>query len=119
MTFSLKYNKETWLTLGFSLLFVIFNGFLISKEFYYLNLIPWFLLIMIIAFYSVDFILLLIVFFTPLSIKLSEIISGLGADLHMPTEPLLAGVLLLVIFKHFLGWGFGGCFLAVFVSIAI
>ena len=119
MTFSLKYNKETWLTLGFSLLFVLINGFLISKEFYYLNLIPWFLLIMTVAFYSVDFILLLIVFLTPLSIKLSEIISGLGADLHMPTEPLLAGVLLLVIFKHFQGQGFDRKIITHPVSIAI
>src|SRR4030042_1285749 len=119
MTFSLKYNKETWLTLGFSLLFVLINGFLISKEFYYLNLIPWFLLIMILAFYSVDFILLLIIFFTPLSIKLSEIITGLGADLHMPTEPLLAGILLLLIFKHFQGQGFDRKIMTHPVSIAI
>lgn len=119
MTLSLKYNKETCLTLGFSVLFVILNGFLISKEFYYLNLIPWFLLIIIAAFYSVDFILLLTVFFTPLSIKLSEIISGLEADLHMPTEPLLAGILLLVIFKHFQGQGFDRKIMTHPVSIAI
>ena len=119
MTFSLKYNKETWLTLGFSLLFVVLNGFLISKEFYYLNLIPWFLLIIIVAFYSVDTILLLVVFFTPLSIKLSEIITGLEADLHMPTEPLLAGILLLVIFKYFKGRGFDRKIMLHPVSIAI
>jgi putative inorganic carbon (HCO3(-)) transporter len=119
MTFGLKYKKETLLTLGFSLLFVVLNGFLISKEFYYLNLIPWFLLIVVVAFYSVDFILLLTVFLTPLSIKLSEIISGLGADLHMPTEPLLAGILLLVIFKHFQGQGFDRKIMTHPVSIAI
>ena len=119
MTFGLKYNKETLLTLGFSLLFVVLNGFLISKEFYYLNLIPWFLLILVVAFYSVDFILLLTVFLTPISIKLSEIVSGLGADLHMPTEPLLAGILLLVIFKHFQGQGFDRKIMTHPVSIAI
>jgi hypothetical protein len=119
MTFGLKYNKETWLTLGFSLLFIILNGFLISREFYYLNLIPWFLLIIVVAFYSVDSILLIVVFFTPLSIKLSEIISGLGADLHMPTEPLLAGILLVVILKHFKGQGFDRKIMTHPVSIAI
>jgi putative inorganic carbon (hco3(-)) transporter len=119
MTFSLKYNKETWLTLGFSLLFILLNGFLISKEFYYLNLIPWLLLVVFIAIYSVDSILLLIVFFTPVSIKLSEIITGLEADLHLPTELLLAGVLLLIICKHFQGQGFDRKIMTHPVSIAI
>ena len=119
MTFSLKYKKETWLALGFSVLFIFLNGFLITKEFYYLNLIPWFLLIVFIALYSVDSILLLIVFFTPISIKLSELIPGIGADLHLPTEPLLAGVLLLIIFKHFQGQGFDRKIITHPVSIAI
>jgi putative inorganic carbon (HCO3(-)) transporter len=119
MTFSLKYNKETWLTLVLSLLFVVLNGFLISREFYYLNLVPWFLLIVLVAFYSIDNILLLVVFFTPLSVKLSEIITGLDADLHMPTEPLLAAIMLLVIFKHFQGQGFDRKVMTHPVSIAI
>jgi len=119
MTFGLKYNKETWLTLGLSLLFVVLNGFLISKEFYYLNLVPWFLLIILVAFYSVDKILLLIVFLTPLSINLSVLVTGLGADLHMPTEPLLAGILLIIIFKHFHGHGFDRRIMTHPVSIAI
>jgi len=119
MTFSLKYKKETWLTLGFSVLFILLNGFLISKEFYYLNLIPWFLLIVFIALYSVDSILLLVVFFTPISIKLSALIPGIGADLHLPTEPLLAGILLLIIFKYFQGQGFDRKIMTHPVSIAI
>jgi putative inorganic carbon (hco3(-)) transporter len=119
MTFSLKYKKETWLTLGFSVLFIFLNGFLITKEFYYLNLIPWFLLIVFIALYSIDSILLLVVFFTPISIKLSELIPGIGADLHLPTEPLLAGILLLIIFKHFQGQGFDRRIMTHPVSIAI
>jgi O-antigen ligase len=119
MTLSFKYNKETWLTIGFSLLFVALNGLLISKEFYYLNLIPWFLLIILTAFYSVDKILLLVVFFTPLSIKLSELMTGLEADLHMRTEPLLVGITLVIIFKHFQGQGIDRRIMTHPVSIAI
>lgn len=119
MTFGLSYKRETWLILGFCLLCVILNGFLVSKEFYYLNLVPWLLLMVIISIYSIDFILFLAVFFTPLSIKLSEIITGLEVDLHMPTEPLLAGILLLVIFKHFQGQGFDRRIMTHPVSIVI
>jgi putative inorganic carbon (HCO3(-)) transporter len=119
MTLSFKYNKETWLTLGLSLLFVVLNGLLISKEFYYLNLVPWFLLIVLVAFYSVDLILLLVVFFTPLSINLSDLVTGLDADLHMPTEPLLAGIMLITLLKHFQGQGIDRKIMTHPVSIAI
>jgi O-antigen ligase len=119
MTFGLKYNKGTWLTVGFSLLFVVLNGLLISKEFYYLTLLPWFALIVLVALYSVDFILLLVVFFTPLSINLSALVTGLEADLHMPTEPLLVGILLIIIIKHFQGQGFDRKIMTHPVSMAI
>lgn len=43
--------------------------------------------------------MLFIAFASPLSLQLSEFISGLPVDMYLPTEPLLFGILLLFILK--------------------
>jgi len=79
--------------------FIAINAFCIYKEFFYLSLLPVALLLVVAAFFSLDKLLLAIVFFVPLSIPLSEIIPGLPIDMFLPTEPLLAGLLLLFFIK--------------------
>ncbi len=86
-----------------SLLFVALNGILIYKEIFYLPLLPFLLFFVLVALVSVEKLIFLIVFFVPLSIPLSYLTKGLPFDLFLPTEPLLAGVMLLFFLKYFRG----------------
>ena len=119
MIVSQTYPKETLYVFLVSFLFFTLNAFLISLEFYYLSIIPWILLVVLLAFYSIDRVLLLIVFFTPFSIELSNLVYGLEFDAHLPTEPMLLGVLILIVLKYLKGEGFDRKILYHPVSIAI
>lgn len=48
---------------------------------------------------KLELLLLIVVFFTPLSVLLSEFIGDTPVDLSVPTEPILAGILLIYILK--------------------
>lgn len=62
------------------------------------------LFIVWLAFASLDKYIYLIVFFVPLSIPLTNILGrGIGVDLFLPTEPLLAGAMLLFFLKYLRG----------------
>ncbi len=63
------------------------------------NALPVVLGILLLAVFSFDKIIFLIVFFTPLSLPLSEIAPGLNFDMYLPTEPLLFGSLILFLIK--------------------
>ncbi|NLL28214.1 MAG: O-antigen ligase family protein [Bacteroidales bacterium] len=67
------------------------------KENYLLFLFPVFLLIVYLYFFSIETIFLLIALSTPLSINLSNFDARLSVSL--PTEPLLAGLLLIFLLK--------------------
>ena len=86
-----------------SFIFVALNGYLLSREIYYLPLLPVALLFVLVAFTAMDKLVLIIVFFVPLSIPLSLLVKGLPVDLYLPTEPLLAGVMFLFLIKYL--WG--------------
>ena len=66
---------------------------------YVFSLVPLALVVVLIAVFALDKLLLGIVLFTPLSLPLYEIMPGLDFNMFLPTEPLLFGVLLLFIFK--------------------
>jgi putative inorganic carbon (hco3(-)) transporter len=83
--------------------YIALNTVFIALEFFYLPLIPAALLVVLIAFTRIDVLLYIIVFFAPLSIPLSEVMEGLPVDLYLPTEPLLAALLLVYIFKYLSG----------------
>ncbi len=99
MDLSIFKKKETLWVLAISLGFIALNSLLIYLEFFYFSIIPIILAIVLLAFLSLDRLILLIVFLTPLSIPLSHIIDGLSFDLSLPTEPLLFGVLVVFILK--------------------
>jgi putative inorganic carbon (hco3(-)) transporter len=85
---------------GISLIFLLLNiWFCVKKDTYAASLIPFLFVIVLLAIYSVDRLLLLIVFLTPLSIPLTQLIPRLQVDLFLPTEPLLFGILILFILK--------------------
>jgi len=84
--------------------FVVLNSILIHYEIFYFPLIPVLILLMILAFASLNKFIYLIVFLVPFSIPLTKLIGkDLGVDLFLPTEPMLAGVMLLFIMKHLMG----------------
>lgn len=88
--------KLVWLY-GLSALFIVLNTVAIVCEFYWLSLLPVILIILGLFLFSIDKLLLLIVFMTPLAINLQDTDFGVGVSL--PTEPLLFGVMLMFIFK--------------------
>ena len=88
---------------GILISFVALNVLMLAFEIYYVPLIPAVLLFVALAIVSVDKYLLAIVFFVPLSIPLSSSYCGLSIDMYLPTEPLLAGLLLLFMIKYLMG----------------
>lgn len=83
--------------------FIIINAFLVYKGKPYFAYVPLVLAAIFVAFIRLDTYLLLIVFLTPLSIPLREFYSGLEYDMWLPTEPLLVGLLLILILKMIKG----------------
>jgi O-antigen ligase len=69
------------------------NAYLVIKEQYWGYLLPVVLLLLLLYIYSLDKILLIITFATPLAVVFRDDIYGVGVSL--PTEPLLLGVLLI------------------------
>ena len=82
-----------------AILFVITNAIFVINENYFFNVLPFVLIIVSLAVFSLDKLLYLIIFLTPLSIPISELVSGVSNDISLPVEPLLFGVLLIFIFK--------------------
>ncbi len=83
--------------------YVVLNTVLIYLEFFYLPLVPLALLFFLIALTRMDILLYIVVLFVPLSIPLSELVSGLPVDIYLPTEPLLAALLVLYLLKYLSG----------------
>ena len=84
-----------------SALFILLNAyFLAKKHSMIINALPLVFGIILLAIYSFDKLLYLVVFFTPLSLPLSEIMPGLSFNMYLPTEPLLFGILLIFIMKY-------------------
>ncbi|MGF1566106.1 MAG: O-antigen ligase family protein [Flavobacteriales bacterium] len=79
------------------LLFAVVNAVGIAFEFWYIALLPVVALVLWLAFTRLDLLVLGIVGLVPLSINTEAM--DLGAGVYLPTEPLLAGVLLLYVFK--------------------
>jgi O-antigen ligase len=73
--------------------------FVVKKDMLVANALPVLLGILLLAIFSFDKIVYLIVFFTPLSVPLHEIVPGFSFDMFLPTEPLLFGLLVLFILK--------------------
>lgn len=77
--------------------FVLLNAVCFALEFWYLALLPALLAIVYTAVRRLDVLVFFIVACVPLSINTEAM--DIGAGMYLPTEPLLAGVLLLFLFK--------------------
>ena len=62
-------------------------------------IIPAVLAVLLLALLSLEHLLLLTLFLAPLSLQLSWLTGGTGIDLSIPTEPIMALVLLITVFK--------------------
>ncbi len=82
-----------------TIIFIIVNSFLITQEFYFFNILPFVILIVLFAVFSLQKLVFIIVFLTPLSIPLRDLVKDLEFDMFLPTEPLLFGVLILFTLK--------------------
>ncbi|MCL1821382.1 MAG: O-antigen ligase family protein, partial [Prolixibacteraceae bacterium] len=83
-----------------SLVFILLNlWFVVKRESVVVNILPVALFFVLLAIFSVDRILKIVVFFTPISLPLVEIFPDLSFNMFLPTEPLLFGVLLLFILR--------------------
>lgn len=69
-------------------------------------IIPAALAVLLLAVLSLEHLLLLTLFLTPLSLQLSYITGSTGIDLSVPTEPILALVLLITLFRLIVTGGF-------------
>jgi O-antigen ligase len=80
------------------------NTILIHFENYYLLFFPILAFIIWLAFISLDKFIFLIVFLVPFSVPLTNIVGrNIGVDLFLPTEPMLAGVMILFLLKYLRG----------------
>ncbi len=102
-----------------SFVFIAFNLFLLSKDIWWLGILPLFVIFILIAVFRLDTLLFLTVFFVPLSYPLHEIITDTPVDLALPTELFLIIILFLFILKNLKGESFNKKILHHPVSIAI
>lgn len=79
--------------------YMIINMVLTYKEIYWLNLLPLVLIVAYLAIARIDLVYFMVIIFTPLSIQLLEFAPSLPFDFAIPSEPLLFGLLILLIYR--------------------
>jgi len=97
--------------------FIILNTYLVMKEFYWGILIPLGLFLALLYIFSLDKVIYLAVFCTPLAIDIGDY--DLGANVSIPSEPLLFGIMVLFLLKVVLEGGIDRKLLKHPVTIAI
>ncbi len=98
-----RMKEVKWWIWLLAISFVALNAILIAFEVYYLPLLPVAILLFILAFFSLDKLIYAVVFFVPLSIPLSRMIPGLPVDMNLPSEPVLALILLIFALRFLKG----------------
>ncbi len=79
-------SKTLWI-FGIVGMFILINTFLIVAEFFWFPIIIGIILALILAFFSADILLYLILFLTPLSVVFKD--NNFNAGLSIPSEPLM------------------------------
>jgi len=97
------FREEKWWVWLIAISFVAINAILIALEVFYLPLVPVMILLLILAFFSLDKLILGVIFFVPLSIPLSMVMKGLPIDMYLPTEPILALIMLVFVLRFLRG----------------
>jgi putative inorganic carbon (hco3(-)) transporter len=111
-------NKRTlWWVYGWCAAFLAVNTVCMLNEFFWLNLLPAVLLVAALAVFALDKLLLICVFLTPLSVVLAD--QDIRIGLSLPVEPLLAGILMLMLLKFIQQGKFDKRFLVHPVTVAV
>lgn len=98
-------------------IFVLLNTYLVYKEIYVGILIPLACIVVFMYIFSLDNVLLLAAFATPLAIDIGDY--DLGASISVPSEPLLIGILFFMVLKILLEGGIERKIMRHPISIAI
>ena len=98
-------------------LFIIAAGIAIAHEQFWYVLVPAVFVIIYLAVFSIDSLMFLVVFVTPLAFNYKN--SHFNVGVSLPSEPLMFGIMLLFLFKIFQGENFDKRALTHPVSIAI
>lgn len=114
-----NFLAKNWWVYLVSLAFIALNAYWIKKEIMLVNAIPFALIVVFLAIFKIDILLLALMFFVPLSVPLSEFFYGSPIDMFLPTEPIMAGILLIFIFKIIMEGGIDVRFLKHPVSLVI
>jgi O-antigen ligase len=96
---NLSEKKIDYAIIGAGLLFIVLNALFIANGFFLLNVIPAVMLLVLLAFISLDRFVFIIVALVPLSISLREVVPHLSFDLNLPTEPMIILAMLIFILK--------------------
>lgn len=91
-------RNHLWI-LALAILYTIVSTIFLANQWYYLSLLPFLLLILYFAVFAADKLVYLVVFFVPISLPLELYAPSLGFNLQLPTEPILAGLLLLFVLR--------------------
>lgn len=89
--------KYKWLFIAV-LAFMALNSFLIAKEFFWLSILPFVLLVGTLFFLALDKLLIAMAFFTPLSVNIIDFVDS-PIGMFLPTEPVLFAILLLFVVR--------------------
>ena len=108
---------KIYIVYAISIAFIVFNCYLIVQDKYYALLTPIVLIFLFLYIFSLDKLILLITFLTPIAIIYKD--PDLGVGISLPTEPLMFGVLLVFILKLFYDGGFNRKIVLHPVSIVI
>jgi O-antigen ligase len=95
----LDFLRNNSLIFGFVFLFIGINAYFIFQDNYFLNALPLGLIIVYIAIFHTSTAFLITALLTPISVNLEEFTHG-QIGLFLPTEPILFGLMLLIIFKE-------------------
>lgn len=98
-------------------IFVLGASIATSLELYWIWALPAVVFVLGVALFKLDWLLLAIVFFTPLSQNLEQLQFGLGV--YLPTEPLMFGAMLIFFAKVFYDWKFDLAVLRHPLSVAV
>jgi putative inorganic carbon (hco3(-)) transporter len=90
-------KRKRGLIVGISLLFILVQTIMITMEVYWMPLLPAVLILLALYFLSMDKIFLFVALLTPLSFDIP--FKEFGMNLTIPTEPLLMGMLILLLLK--------------------
>ncbi len=96
--------KNTYVFYFIVVSYILVNAYILLFDrgmFYFFNLLPLVLFVILLAIFDIEKIMYLMIFSTPLAISLKELGMSDGLNLSLPSEPLMIGITLIYILNEF------------------